>query len=82
MALLDEMARQLIAQAVGVQGTTAAWSVFKGWEPETPDQTITLYETGGLPNQPRDDTFTGALDFPSFQRSEERRGGKECRSRW
>ena len=67
MALLDEMARQLIAQAVGVAGTTASWSVFKGWEPETPDQSISIFETGGRENQPHDDSLYGMLDFPTFQ---------------
>lgn len=67
MALLEEVAARLISQGVGVVGTTAPWVVFKGWEPETPDQVLTLYETGGLPNQPRDDALTGALDQPSFQ---------------
>lgn len=63
MALLDEIAARLVSQSVGVQGSTASWTVYKGREPPTPDQVITVFETGGLPNQGRDDT----LDFPTFQ---------------
>ena len=64
MALLDEVAARLISQAVGVQGTTASWSVFKGYEPPTPAQAITLFETGGFPNQPHEGQM---LDVPTFQ---------------
>jgi hypothetical protein len=64
MALLDEIAARLISQAVGVQGSTASWTVWKGHEPESPDAVITLFETGGLPNQPHEGDL---LDLPSFQ---------------
>jgi len=64
MALLEEIAARLISQGVGIQGSTASWSVFKGWEPEIPDQCISIYETGGNPNQPHDGDL---LDVPTFQ---------------
>jgi len=62
--LLDEIAARLIGQAVGVTGTTASWVVYKGWEPETPDQVFSLFETGGLANQSHDGDL---LDVPTFQ---------------
>jgi len=64
MALLEEIAARLINQGVGVQGSSASWSVFKGWEPEIPDQCISIFETGGLPNQPHEGDL---LDRPTFQ---------------
>ena len=64
MALLDEIAARLITQGVGVTGTEASWVVFKGREQPKPDQTITLLETGGNPNQPHEGEM---LDFPTFQ---------------
>jgi hypothetical protein len=62
--LLDEIAARLIQQSVGVQGSTADWCVHKGHEPEAPDAVFTLFETGGLPNQPHDGNL---LDLPTFQ---------------
>lgn len=62
--LLDEVGARLINQNVGVAGTTASWSVFKGYEPATPAQVITLFETGGFPNQPHEGNL---LDLPTFQ---------------
>ena len=64
MALLDEIATRLIGQGVGVVGTTASWSVFKGREQPKPDQCITLFETGGNANQPHEGNM---LDAPTFQ---------------
>jgi hypothetical protein len=64
MALLDEVAARLISQSVGVSGTTAAWTVFKGYEPALPDKVITVFETGGLPNQGHEGNV---LDLPTFQ---------------
>jgi hypothetical protein len=64
VALLDEIAARLIQQSVGIQGTTASWTVFKDHEPESPDQVFTLFETQGLPNQPHEGNL---LDFPRFQ---------------
>ena len=45
--LLDEIAQHLIAQGVGVAGSTADWTVKKGFEPPSPDKCLVLYETGG-----------------------------------
>lgn len=64
MALLDEVAARLISQSVGVTGTTASWAVYKGHEPELPDKVISIFETGGLPNQPHEGEM---LDLPTFQ---------------
>lgn len=64
MALLDEIAARLISQSVGVTGSTASWSVYKGHEPELPDAVITLFETGGFANQPHEGDV---LDLPTFQ---------------
>lgn len=64
MSLLDEVALRLVTQSVGVAGSTASWVVYKGHEPEVPDNVFTLFETGGLPNQPHEGNL---LDQPSFQ---------------
>jgi len=52
----------LEANGVGTFGATNGWGIYIGFEPETPDTTITLYDTGGgspLPNL--------LLDFPTIQ---------------
>lgn len=64
MALLDEVAARLITQSVGVAGSTASWSVYKGYEPPTPAAVITLFETPGLPNQAHEGEV---LDLPAVQ---------------
>lgn len=64
MALLDEIAAKLIADAVGVVGSTANWVVKKGRLFPSPDRQIVLTETGGLPNEGHKDN---PLDRPTFQ---------------
>ena len=63
MALLDEMSTRLIAQSVGVTGSTANWVVKKAWMPPSPDRAIGIFETGGQPN----DRGQGLIDRPTFQ---------------
>ena len=62
--LLDEISTYLVSQGVGVAGSTASWTVFKGIEPNTPEKCITLFETGGLENEGHHDT---PVDRPTFQ---------------
>ena len=48
MALLDEVAAQLIAQGAGVAaGSGADWTVFIGYLQDQPDRAICLYESPG-----------------------------------
>lgn len=64
MALLDEVATYLIAQGVGSSGSTANWTVNKGFLPASPDKAIGVFETGGF----RNDGHTDAtVDRPTFQ---------------
>ena len=64
MALLDDLATYLVAQGVGVAGSTADWIVAKGWLPPKPDKVIGLFETGGRPNEGHADA---TIDRPTFQ---------------
>jgi len=52
----------LVTDGVGTFGATSGWAIFIGFEPESPNTTITLYDTGGkepVPNL--------LLDFPTIQ---------------
>ena len=49
--LLDEIRSHLIAQGVGVTGSTASWSVTMGQSVDRPAQLLTVFETGGLPDE-------------------------------
>lgn len=51
MALLSEVRAFLIAQGVGVSGSTANWAVTMGTVVPTPDRLITLFETGGFQDE-------------------------------
>src|SRR5512143_1312249 len=62
--ILDELATYLVSQGVGSTSQTASWAVFKGFEPETPDKCISLFETGGDPNEQHEAT---PIDRPTFQ---------------
>ena len=62
--ILDELATYLIAQGVGSTSQSAIWAVFKGFEPATPDKCISLFETGGDPNEQHEAT---PIDRPTFQ---------------
>jgi len=64
MALLDEISARLIAQGVGVAGSTASWVVKKGWMAPAPDKAIGIFETGGFPNDPHESAL---IDRPTFQ---------------
>ena len=64
MALLDEISARLIAQGVGVAGSTANWVVKKGWMAPAPDRAIGIFETGGFPN---DGHESALIDRPTFQ---------------
>lgn len=45
-----------------VFGTNTNWSLWIGKQPKFPDQSITIYDTGGRPPNPR-----WLLDYPSVQ---------------
>lgn len=64
MALLDEISARLIAQGVGVAGSTADWVVKKNWMAPAPHRAIGLFETGGFPN---DGNESALIDRPTFQ---------------
>ena len=62
MALLDDIGTELTT--AGVVGGATGWTLAKAFEPPTPDQVVTLYETGGgLPDQ----TDGTKYDLPTFQ---------------
>jgi len=49
MSSTADIVRQLLVDlGVGVDSTTADWSVFVNREPDTPDQAITVYDTAGI----------------------------------
>lgn len=62
--LLDEIAKRLTDQGVGVVGSTANWVVKKNWMSPSPDRAIALFETGGFPN---DFHESALIDRPTFQ---------------
>ena len=62
--LLDEIGTYLAAQGVATTGSTSNWRIGKGFEPDRPDKCITLFETGGDPN---DMHQSGLIDRPTFQ---------------
>ena len=57
-----DMKDVLVTDGVGVFGGGGVWSIYIGTEPATPDQVITLYDTGGTDPNPR-----LLLDFQTFQ---------------
>lgn len=69
-AFLDQIADWLINQGVvdaGPGGPTG-WQVFKSYQPPSPDQTVTLYETPGeVPEIITDISSESAYDFPGLQ---------------
>jgi len=62
--ILDELATYLQGQGVASTSQSAAWALFKGYEPSTPDKCISLFETGGDPNEQNVNT---PIDRPTFQ---------------
>ena len=50
MALLDSLGSYLTT--AGVVGGATGWTLALGWEPPTPDQTVTLIEAGGRATDP------------------------------
>jgi hypothetical protein len=53
----------LVTEGVGSFGENpSGWSIFLGHEPETPDETITIYDTPGERPHPK-----WLLDYPRFQ---------------
>lgn len=62
MSILDDIGTHLTTNSV-VGGATG-WTLFKSYQPASPDKTITIYETGG----PEPDQTPGTgHDFPTFQ---------------
>lgn len=62
--ILDELATYLRSQGVASTSQSASWAVFEGFEPDTPDKCISLFETGGDPNEQHEAT---PIDRPTFQ---------------
>lgn len=60
MSLLDDVASLLVAASLG----TVQQDIFLGAQPDSPETTITLYETGGwnVPDCPDEN-----LEYPTFQ---------------
>ena len=62
MSILDDIGAQLTSD--DVVGGVTGWTLFKSYQPKSPDKTITIYETGG----PEPDQTPGTgYDFPTFQ---------------
>lgn len=61
--VLPELIAYLVAEGLG----TAATNLFYAVEPPSPDDTLTLYEYGGLANEPEMGTPGTRLEFPSIQ---------------
>ena len=64
MALLDEVRSYLIAQSVGVAGSTADWVVSRGFAPPSPNRVLVIFETGGLQDELHE---ANPVTRPSFQ---------------
>jgi len=62
MSILDDIGDKLVADAV-VNGATG-WTLYKSYQPDSADQTVTLLETGG---EEPDQTQGIAYTFPTFQ---------------
>lgn len=62
--ILDEIATYLTGQGVASTGSTASWAIFKGFEPDTPHNCLSIFETGGDPNDQHEAT---PIDRPTFQ---------------
>ena len=52
----------LVADGEGVFAATSGWGIYIGDEPDQPDTSITLYDTGGQAPNPK-----FALDYPTVQ---------------
>jgi hypothetical protein len=62
MSLLDDIGDKLIAD--GVAGGVTGWTLYKSYQPDSPDKAVTILETGG----PDPDQTPGiAHTFPTFQ---------------
>lgn len=57
-----DMRGLLVAAGLGVVGGNNPWSIYLGSEPNSPDDVVTLYDTGGDPPNPK-----FLLDEPRFQ---------------
>lgn len=64
MPLLDEVRTFLIGASVGVAGSTADWSVTRGFAPPTPKRVLAIFETGGLQDELHE---SNPVTRPSFQ---------------
>jgi hypothetical protein len=56
--ILDDLASKLQTAGKGTVGT----NIFKGEMPDTPDNCVALYETGGYPPE-----IVATIDYPTFQ---------------
>lgn len=61
--VLVECTTYLATQSIGTVGT----NLFYGILPDTPDACVTLFEYGGMPNEPNMGTGTTRLVFPRIQ---------------
>lgn len=67
MSLLDDIATQLQDDGVGGiagGGGDLTWTIYRSFQPDTPDQVIVISE---LPGDPRDQTEGISYEFPGFQ---------------
>lgn len=62
MGILDDIESKLVADSVG--GGVTGWSIYKSYQPDSPDKVITIYESGGsVPDQ----TSGIGYSYPTFQ---------------
>lgn len=59
----DDIAQYLVSQGVGALGGTADWAINVDYEPPSPDNVITIYNTGG----PGADTDEQNIQYPTVQ---------------
>jgi hypothetical protein len=62
MSILDDLKTQL--ETDSVTGGATGWTCYLGGQQETPDKTITIYETGG---DQTPDQFDSGSTYPTFQ---------------
>jgi hypothetical protein len=65
MSILDDIATHLETGSPTIVGGSTGWTLFKGLMPDSPDQAVALYETGGPP--PGQEKGGTRLSEPTFQ---------------
>lgn len=62
MSILDDIGSHLVSS--GVVGGSTDWALFKSYQPDYPDKTITIFDLGG--DEP-DQTDGVEYEFPEFK---------------